>query len=243
MYLQKLLDIFKKNNKADPFICIQDLVENGLSLDRFTTDNVAKPCRYEIALFLAAWCRLAGFEPEMYRDWLTNYCIDVLSKISSSSASQIRHSTKSSINYIHRSSVSFVCSCEDNIFKAHCSSNCPMYDEMKKIYLQNLEAEQKKIAIYQKKAESSQPTPESLSGKKKYEKQFTEAIGVIEERLRKGDTKKAIAIFLHEKGYKTRTGCKWKATTVSGIAIDKGWTPKRKKRGKGKSSPVQLKLF
>jgi hypothetical protein len=111
LYLQELLCIAKKNNKADPFICIQDLVENGLSWDRFTTDNVAKPCRHEIALFLAAWCRLAGFEPEMYRDWLINYCIGVLSKISSSSASQIRHSTKSSINYM---SVPFLCEAPQN---------------------------------------------------------------------------------------------------------------------------------
>ena len=160
MYLQKLLDIVKENKKDKPFTCIQDLVKNGLSLDRFTADNAAKPCRHEITLFLAAWCRFSGFEPATYRNWLTNYCIDVLSKISSSSASQIRHSTKSSIKYIHRSNVSFVCNCENNIFKAHCSSDCPVYDEMNKIYLQNLAAEQKKIEEYQKKGEVSKPNPE-----------------------------------------------------------------------------------
>jgi len=53
-----------------------------------------------------------------------------------------------------------------------------------------------------------------------------------------GDTKKAIAAFLHAKGYKTRTGRKWKAVTVSRIAIDKGWAPKRKKGGRKNSSPV-----
>jgi len=243
MYFQKLLDLIKNNNKNDPFVCIRDLVENGLSLDRFTTNNLREPSRHEIALFIAAWCRFEGFEPDMYRDWLTDYCVDVLSKISSSSASQIRHSTKSSINYIHRSKISFVCSCENNIFRAHCSLNCPIYDEMKEIYLQNLDSEQKRIAAYQKKSEVNKPDPDSLPVTKKYEKQFIEAVGIIKERLKNGDTKKEIATFLHVKGYKTRTGCEWKAATVSRIAIDKGWAPKRKKMKKGNSSSVQLKLF
>ena len=31
MHLQKLMDIIVKENKSEPFICIKDLVENGLS--------------------------------------------------------------------------------------------------------------------------------------------------------------------------------------------------------------------
>lgn len=243
MYLQKLIDLVKSNNKNDPFVCIQDLVKNGLSLDRFTTNNLNKPCRHEIALFIAAWCRHTGLEREMYRDWLTGYCVDVLSKISSSSASQIRHSTKSSINYIHRSNVSFECSCENNIFLAHCSVNCPIYNEMKEVYLQKLESEQEKIKAYQKQSEVNKPDPESLPVLQRYEKQFLEAVGIINERLKHGDTKKTIAAFLHDKGYKTRTGLEWKPAAVSRIAIDNGWAPKRKKRGKGNSSSVQLELF
>ena len=100
---------------------------------------------------------------------------------------------------------------------------------MNKIYLQNLAAEQKKIEEYQKRGEGSKPNPESLPVLQRYAEQFTEAVGIIEERLKKGDTKKAISIFLHEKGYKTRTGCKWTASTVSRVARDRGWTPKRKK--------------
>jgi hypothetical protein len=149
MYLQKLMDIIVNKNKTEPFICIKDLIENGLSLDRFADDSF-RPSRHEITLFLASWCKLTGLEAENYRDWLTNYCVDILSEISSSSASQIRHSTKSSINYIHRSNIPFSCNCENNIFKAPCSSNCPIYDEMKDVYLRNLEAEQKKIEEYQR---------------------------------------------------------------------------------------------
>ena len=242
MHLERLLDIIRDNQKNDPFLCIQDLVENGLSEDRFTSDNLVKPCRHDIALFIAAWCRLVGLEPEIYREWLINYCVDILSKISSSSKSKIRHSTKSSIKYIHRSNVAFVCNCENNIFKAHCSLNCPIYDAMEIVYSQNLEVEQQRISEYQEKEKAQVSDPEPLSITQKHEKQFIEAVGIIEERLKKGDTKKAIATFLHAKGYKTRTGCDWKPATVSRIAIEKGWSPKRKKV-KGKSHSVQLKLF
>ena len=242
MHLQKLMDIIVKENKSEPFICIKDLVENGLSPDRFAGDD-SRPSRHEITLFLASWCKLTGFEAEIYRDWLTNYCVDVLATISSSSASQIRHSTKSSINYIHRSDIQFSCNCENNIFKALCSSNCPLYDEMKYVYLLNLEAEQKKIEEYQEIKEENIPAPKPLSVTKRYEKQFEEAIGLIKQYLEQGHTKNKIAIILNEKGYKTSTGYVWKANTVSGIAIAKGWSPQRKKRNEEKTASVQLKLF
>lgn len=243
MHLQKLMDIVVNEKKSEPFICIQDLVENGLSPDRFADDSFKRPSRHEITLFLASWCKLVGFKAEIYRDWLNSYCVDVLSKISSSSASQIRHSTKSSINYIHRSDILFSCNCENNIFKALCSSNCPIYDEMKAVYLRNLEAEQKKIEEYQRITEESIPDSNSFSVTKRYKQQFEEAVGLIRQYLEKGHTKKEITIFLNEKGYKTSTGHDWKAGTVSRIAIDKGWSPKRKKRNEGKRASVQLTLF
>lgn len=242
MHLQKLMEIIVKENKSEPFICIKDLVENGLSLDRFADDSY-KPCRHEITLFLASWCKLAGFEAEAYRDWLTNYCVDVLSEISSSSASQIRHSTTSSINYIHRSDIPFLCNCENNVSKALCSSNCPIYDEMKDVYLRNLEAEQKKIEEYQRIKEENKPDPKSLSVTKRYEKQFEEAVALTKQYLEKGHTKKEIATFLNEKGYKTRRGYDWKAGTVSRIAIGQGWSPKRKKQKGKKAVSAQLTLF
>lgn len=237
------MDFIVNEKKNEPFICIQDLVENGLSSDRFADESFRKPSRHEITLFLASWCKLVGFKAEIYRDWLTSYCIDVLSKISSSSASQIRHSTKSSINYIHRSDILFSCNCENNIFKALCSSNCPIYVDMKNVYLRNLEAEQKKIEEYQRITEESEPDPNSLSVTERYKKQFEEAVALIKQYLEKGHTKKEIAIFLNKKGHKTITGCDWKGSTVSRIAIEKGWAPKRKKRNAGKTAAVQLTLF
>jgi hypothetical protein len=243
MHLQKLMDLVRSEKKSKPFVCILDLVENGLSADRFTIIGSVSPCRHEITLFIAAWFKLEEFEPEIYRDWLTNYCVDVLSKISSSSASQIRHSTKSSINYIHRSDISFLCNCENNIFKAQCSLKCPIYNEMMEVYSQNLEAERKRIEKYQQIAEENKPAPKPLTVRQRYGKQFIEAVTIIEEYLEKGHTKKEIAIFLNKKEYKTSTGNEWKAATVSRIAIDKGWVPKRQKRKDEKTASVQLKLF
>ena len=232
MYLQELLEIIKNNEKSDPFICIEDLVKNGLSLDRFLDDSQERPSRHEITLFIAAWCRFVGLESEMYREWLINYCVDVLGEISSSATSQIRHSTKSTINYIHRSKVPFVCGCENNIFQADCSSNCQIYDEMKMIHEQNLENEKKRVAEYSKEPEVIEPDPESLPVTKRYAKPFLEATGIIEERLKNGDSKKDIAAFLHAKGYKTTTGREWKPNIVTNLAIAKGWAPKRKKQKK-----------
>jgi hypothetical protein len=230
MHLQKLMEIIVNEKKSEPFICIQDLVENGLALDRFADESLRRPSRHEITIFLASWCKMVGFDAEKYRDWLTIFCVDVLSEISSSSSSQIRHSTKSSINYIHRSDILFSCNCEDNIFKALCSSNCSIYRDMKNLYLRKIEAEQKRIEEYQRITEESEPDPASLPVTKRYQKQFEEAVALIKQYLEKGHTKKEIATFLDKKGHKTITGYSWTDRTVSRIAVEKGWAPKRKKQ-------------
>ncbi len=43
--------------------CIQDLVENGLSVARFTpADRI--PTRQDVTQYIAAWCRHAGLNEE-----------------------------------------------------------------------------------------------------------------------------------------------------------------------------------
>lgn len=242
MHLQKLMNIIVAEGKSEPFTCIKDLVENGLSLDRFA-DGDHRPSRHEITLFLAAWCKRMGFTPEVYRDWLIDYGVDVLSGISSSSPSQIRHSTKSTIKYLHRSDVAFSCNCQNNVFKAICSSDCPIYWEMEEIYLRNLEVEQKRIEELQQIKEEYDPNPEFLPITKRYKKQFEEAVALIKQYLKEGHTKKEISVFLNEKGYKTSTGYDWNPNTVSRLAVMKGLTAKRKKRGEREAVPAQLVLF
>ena len=242
MHLQKLMNIIVAEGKSEPFTCIKDLVENGLSVNRFA-EGGQRPSRQEITLFLAAWCKRMGFTTEVYRDWLIDYAVDVLSGISSSSLSQIRHNTKSIIKYLQRSDVAFSCNCQNNIFKAICSLDCPIYGEMEKIYLRNLDVEQKRIGELQQIKEEYDPDPGSLPVTKRYKKQFEEAVALIKQYLKEGHTKKEIAVFLNEKGYKTSTGYDWNPGTVSRIAVMKGLTGKRKKQGEREAVPAQLVLF
>ena len=231
MHLQKLMNIIVTEGKCEPYPCIKDIVENGLSLDRFAEGD-RRPNRNETAIFLAAWCKSMGFAPEVYSDWLIDFAVDVLSGISSSAPSQIRHSTKSTIKYIHRSDVPFSCNCKNNIFKAVCSLDCSVYEEMEEIYLQSLEVEQKRIERLQQIKEESttyqdtEPPPST----ELYEKQFDEAVTLITQYIKKGYIKTEITVFLNEKGFKTATGHDWKLGDVSRIAAMKGLTIAKRKR-------------
>jgi hypothetical protein len=244
MHLEKLMNIIATEGKGEPFSCIKDLVENGLSLNRFA-EGEHRPNRNETTLFLAAWCKHMGFTPEVYHDWLIDYAVDVLSGISSSSLSQIRHSTKSTIKYLHGSDVTFSCNCQNNVFKAICSSDCPIYGEMEEIYLRNLAVDQKRIEELQQmnQEKAPDPDPESPTVTKRYKKQFDEAVGLITQYLKEGHTKKEVFVILNEKGYKTITGHDWKPGNVSRIAAMNGLTPKRKKRGKPETVLTQLVLL
>src|SRR3989304_6305290 len=76
--------------------CIHDLVENGLTLARFSSVNRI-PTRQDVTQYLSAWCRHAGLTEEECRGWLIEYCTVMLSSISKTSVSGIRHSTKSNV--------------------------------------------------------------------------------------------------------------------------------------------------
>ena len=129
MYLNRLRKMLTENNEKYLFPCIRDLVANGLTLERFTNeDNI--PSRQDITQYIAAWFKYIGLSSDECREWMIEYCIGLLSVISSSSKSRIRHSTKCNIKYIYKSDVSFDCRCEKNRFKALCEPKCPIYEEM-----------------------------------------------------------------------------------------------------------------
>ena len=228
MHFEQLIKIISNNNGRAPFVCIEDIVRNGFSKERFAVGS-SRPMRHEFALFLAGWCKYSGLDATVYRDWLIAYCVDVLSEISSSSASQIRHSTKSTIKYIHRSDVPFVCNCEKNIFKAHCSSLCPIYKEMKDVYMKNIEAEKETVKENNRVRKPVAPMPKPQAPPS-YKKQFDEAVFFLKQYLVKGCKQKDIAILLNEKGYKTTRGKDWTPSTVSYVATQKGLASTRKRR-------------
>lgn len=107
--------------------CIEDLVSHGLNLASFSSgDHV--PSRQDVTQYLATWCKHAGLSQEECREWLIGYCVVMLSSISKTSLSGIRHSTKSNVKYIYQADIPFMCNRDNNPFRAQCRGDCPEYD-------------------------------------------------------------------------------------------------------------------
>ena len=209
MYLNRLLKILTENNKKYLFPCIRDLVANRLNLERFSNeDNI--PSRQDITQYIAAWFKYIGLSSDECREWMIEYCVGMLSAISSSSKSRIRHSTKSNIKYVYKSDVTFDCRCEKNRFKALCEPRCPIYEEMahsaKESEAANI-VESYEIKVEHRIADEIAPIKYSI--KDEYKDQFEKAIEVAQHHLKQGISKKEIVNLLNDKGFKTRTGKKW----------------------------------
>jgi len=209
MYLKKLKKILTENNEKYLFPCIRDLAANGLNVERFTNEEQA-PSRQDVTQYIAAWFKYTGMSSDECSKWMLEYCVDVLSSISSSSKSRIRHSTKSNIKYIYKSDLSFDCRCEKNRFKAPCEPTCPVYEEM---LHKAKERETTKIVEYNKNRvehkAAEEIAPISLSVKDKYKEQFEKALEVAQDYLKQWIPKTKIVYLLNHNGYKTRTGKKW----------------------------------
>lgn len=200
-FLDNLITILGDEKRGLLFPCIRDLAVNGLQLSRMPSPGVA-PNRQEATQYLAAWCRFAGMDKDTCRQWLTDYAVEVLSSVSKSSLSRIRHSTKSNIRYIYKDEVEFRCGREGNKFKAECSKACPVYEEMGRKPAEVKKKEPQPV-IYK--------TPETLVFKKKdrYREQFKEAMAIVVRELEKGTKKPIIIDILNRSGFKSRTGRKW----------------------------------
>lgn len=207
-HLNALKEILKAKEPGALFLCINDLVANGLSLSRFA-EGERKPSRQDITQFILAWFKYIRISPEECHDWMIEYCLDVLSVISSSSLSQIRHSTKSNIKYIYKSDVTFDCSCENNIFKAPCDPTCPVYQEMSDKYKERIAKEANRSYEIIDRA----PRPEVVlpppSVKEQHKDQFEKALEFAINCRKQGYRIKKIVQILNDKDLKTRTGRKW----------------------------------
>jgi hypothetical protein len=202
----------REKNGHQLFVCIEDLVTNGLTLSRFPV-NVSTPGRQAVTQFIAAWFKFIGIPKETCQEWLTSYCIEVLSEISSSSASRIRHSTKSNIKYIYGSDVSFDCHCENNPLKALCRQSCPVYAEMQGKFRLYIKKEQEEIdrlnEIGRKIDEAINNQPKKVGKREKYKEQFDKAMEFALGLKKQGLRQTEILEQLNEKGFKTRLGMKW----------------------------------
>ncbi len=213
-----LKTILTKNekNESQLFVCIEDLVSNGLTLSRFP-GNESTPDRQDVTQFIAAWFKFIGVPKETCLEWLLTYSIDVLSEISSSSASRIRHSTKSNVKYIYGSDVSFDCGCENNRFRAPCLKSCPVYAGMReKVHqaMKKRQEEEKRLEeIARETAEAvkiQQEKVEKKVGKKeKYKEQFDKAMELAVDLRTRGYRKTQILERLIKEDFKTKLGMKW----------------------------------
>jgi hypothetical protein len=208
-HLKALKKILKSKPKNSLFLCVKDLVGSGLTLSRFAGEE-RKPSRQDITQFIAAWFKYIEVTPDECREWMIDYCLDMLSVISSSSKSQIRHSTKSNIKYIYKSDVTFDCGCENNVFKALCNRDCPVYDEMNEKYKERMEREANKTyEIVREIPETQVIIQQPPSVKEKYKDQFEKALEVASNYRNQGYKIKKIVKLLNDQDLKTRTGRKW----------------------------------
>jgi hypothetical protein len=186
--------------------CIQDLVEHGLDLARFSAGETT-PQRQDITQYLAAWSRHAGLSEEESSAWLIDYCIAMLASLSRRSPAAIRHSTKSNLRYIYRSEVAFQCQGANNRFRAKCSDDCPVYDEMQ------ARLRTQASGVLQPRPVPRPPTPliaPVLPVKEVYREQFEKGLSLALDEVQKGTKRRCIVELLNERGLKTRTGRKWR---------------------------------
>lgn len=205
-FLRRLSDFFRDSGRGKIYLCIQDLVENGLQVARFSPD-ARIPTRQEVTQYLAAWCRQAGLSQEDCLAWLAEYSVAMLSSISRTSPSGIRHSTKSNLMYVYRSDIPFLCECDENPFRAHCSTDCPLYADMQAKLAERRNKNPDILHVIQEPA--GVPEMQKPSVRERYKNQFEAAIEVIRSEMEKGTERNAILNLLIERGFKTRTGKRW----------------------------------
>jgi hypothetical protein len=205
-FLGKLRALFGDPGGDVIYPCIQDLVQNGLPVARFSpADRI--PTRQDVTQYLASWCRHAGLSQEDCHGWLVEYSGVMLSSISRTSPSGIRHSTKSNVKHIYHANIPFICECDGNPFRAQCSTGCPVYADMQ---VKLLERKSKKADIehvIEQPAEIFEMQNSSV--KETYKDQFDAALEVIRGKMDRGTGRKAILDLLIERGFKTRTGKRW----------------------------------
>lgn len=225
-FLTRLKALLDDRGKDAIYPCIRDLVNNGLTLARFSPGDRI-PARQDVTQYISAWCKHAGLTEEDCRGWLIEYCTVMLSSISKTSISGIRHSTKSNVKYIYQADIPFVCELDNNPFRAQCSGDCRAYADMqakltdRKNKVPNIgHAVDRPAAIMETR---------SASVKETYRDQFETALQIIRSESERGTKCKTIIELLNERGLKTRTGRKW-TSPILGIEIS---NIKRRHDGQG----------
>ncbi len=231
-YLTTLNSLLGERTKTLVYPCIEDLLEHGLDLSRFSAGEYP-PHSQDVMRHLGTWSRHAGLDHEQTSAWLIEYCITVLVRISKRTPAAIRHSTKGMLKYVFKDAVPFQCDCEKNKLRAHCSTECPVYAEMLARYQQRL------IDAAKPYVRPPPPAIEYVSPvKQRFAEQFRKAMAVAIEAEARGMRLNRIVTLLNESGWKTRTGRAWRCATLS-KELDK-WkaTPEAEKVASPTSRPA-----
>ena len=205
LFATTLAAMLRERGEDAVYPCIQDLLDNGLPLARFSPGEV-KPQRQDIPQYMAAWSKHVGLGDEECRSWLIEYCVVMLAPISRTSLSGIRHSTKSNIKYIYRSDIPFVCEHENNPFRAKCSKECPAYAAM---IAKACDGRNKKARESISERPADVVEEPVFPVKAIYRDQFEIALRLVHDETKKGTKKKLIVQLLNEQGLKTKTGRRW----------------------------------
>jgi hypothetical protein len=203
--LDRLTMLLGESGREAIYLCIGDLVVNGLQASRFApSDHV--PNRQDVTQYLAAWCRDAHLSEDACRAWLCDYAVSTLSSLSNSSPSGIRHSTKSNVKYIYRSDRPFICEREGNGFRAECSKSCRVYSEMA---IKAATTTADSLAAMDHRHAVAPEITSVPSVKEVYREQFRSSMQLVSRELSKGTKKTGILDLLKQQGMKTRTGREW----------------------------------
>ncbi|HDZ89336.1 MAG TPA: hypothetical protein ENH37_01495 [Deltaproteobacteria bacterium] len=232
--IEELKDILEGAQEQKIYPCIFDLLTNGVVPSRFRPEE-SFPTRQDVTHFILAWLKHCDVPADRCGNWVMDYCVDELSRISSSSPSRIRHSTKSLIKYIYGTSdLPFDCGCEQNGLKAACDPDCPVYHEMKTRFETRRQRLSDNVNYLPPKLETSvEPPP--LRVRDRYREQFEKAMEVVRGELDQGSSVDEIKRYLVERGYKTRTGKPWTVCTLRNEIKKHGLRTVRK-RGPGGAS-------
>lgn len=205
--LEKILD---EDERQKIYPCIRDILCNGIDPERFKSEG-SLPTRQDVSRFILEWLKEIGVSPDRCQNWVIGYATRVLSGISSSSKSRIRHSTKSLIKFIYGSDqVSFSCGCEQNGLKAACDPHCPLYDEMQSRKRED-QLRRARPLVRPVVQVFSEP---SLSVKERYKEQFDKAMVFVKDQLNQVSTLDELKQVLNDQGFKTRTGKPWTTATL-----------------------------
>ncbi len=208
-HLRKIESLLK--DRPSLFPCVRDLLENGVSGTAYA-DAGYKPSRQEITHYLAKWFRSVGLSQIDCQEWLIEYARDVLSAISSTSLSQIRHSTKSIVRYVYRSEVEFDCLREENVVRGLCRRDCPVYHMIRS------SKQKERVPVpdtsFEAEQDAAEPEEKSVGVRELYREQFEQAMGFVREQLANGVPTRRIVRLLNDKGFKTRTGKQWSVSIL-----------------------------